>query len=130
MRTALSLTLLLAAAAAQAKPLTVANDAWRNTALTELAPMLRACLPKAEQAAPARLPRTKEPTADLLTPVLLQEPATVGQGYWYRVGWRPSDGSVYIVGLRSPDGFRLVFGPVNESWTCLPVEVRKELGGR
>lgn len=130
MRTALPLALLLLGATAQAKPLTVANDAWRQTALAELAPMLRACLPKAEQTAPPRLPRAKEPTADLLTPVLLQEPAVVGQGYWYRIGWRPSDGSVYIVGLRSPDGFRLVFGPVNEAWSCLPAEVRKDLNGK
>ncbi len=121
---------LLVAPAAQAKPLVVANDAWRATALAELAPMLRACVPKPEQQGLPRLPAAKGPTEDLDTRQLLQEPATIGQGHWYRLGWRAKDGTVFIVALRSPDGQRSVFGPIDGSWTCLPAEIRKELGGR
>lgn len=112
---------------AQAKPLVIANDAWRASALNDIAPLLRACLPKADASTPARLPQAKPAPADVETPVSLQEPSQIGQGYWYRLGWRAKDGTVYIVGTRSPDGQRLVFGPVNESWTCLPAEVRKAL---
>lgn len=122
--------LLLVAAAAQAKPLTIANDAWRAATLADLAPVLRACVPKADQLTPPRLPLAKGPTDDLDSKQLLQEPATIGQGYWYRLGWRPSDGTLYIVALRSPDGQRRVYGPVNETWSCLPAEIRKELAGR
>jgi hypothetical protein len=122
--------LLAGSGHAQVKPLIVANDAWRQSALVEMAPMLRACLPRPDQTAPPRLPLAKEPTADIDGTVVLQEPATLGQGYWYRLGWRAKDGTVYIVAARSPDGARLVFGPVGGDWLCLPADIRKQLGGR
>jgi hypothetical protein len=132
MKYLLTLLLCLSAGLAQAqiKPLIVANDAWRASALQEIAPMLRACLPRPDQVAPARLPLAKGPTADLTDTIVLQEPATLGQGYWYRLGWRAKDGTVYIVAARSPDGQRLVFGPVGGDWLCLPTDIRKQLGGR
>lgn len=127
---AVGASLLLLLSGAQAKPLVVANDAWRATALADLAPMLRPCLPKPDHLAPPALPLAKGDTSDLDSKQLLQEPATLGKGYWYRLGWRPKDGTLYIVALRSPDGQRLVFGPINETWSCLPAEVRKELNGK
>lgn len=120
----------LLAATVQAKPLSIPNDAWRAATLADLAPVLRACLPKPDQTSLPRLPLATGPTDDLDTKQLLQEPASVGQGYWYRLGWRPKDGTVYVVAQRSPDGQRRVYGPVNETWTCLPAEVRRELSGR
>lgn len=124
------LLLLLAAGTVQAKPLLVADDAWRARSLADLAPMLRPCLPKGEQAALPNLPLYKADSADLDTKQVLQEPAVLGKGYWYRLGWRQKDGTVYVVALRSPDGQRTVFGPVNETWTCLPADVRKELASK
>lgn len=58
---------------------------------------------------------------------MLQEPPQLGQGFWYRLGYRAKDGTVFVVALRSPDGQRTVFGPVGGNWTCLPTEIRKEL---
>ena len=127
---AFALSLTPALASAQAKPLVVANDAWRSSALSDLAPLLRPCLPRPDQVAPARLPLAKGATDDLETTVVLQEPSTIGRGYWYRIGWRARDGAVYIVAARSPDGQRVVYGPVGGDWACLPADVRKELGGR
>jgi hypothetical protein len=115
---------------AQVKPLVIANDAWRQSALQELAPLLRICLPRADQTTPARLPLAKGQTADINGTIVLQEPAVLGQGYWYRLGWRASDGTVFIVAARSPDGQRMVFGPVAGDWACLPGEIRRQLGGR
>jgi hypothetical protein len=122
-------TLLLALPAAAA-PLKIANDAWRSTALTDVAQMLRACVPKAEQTNLPRLPRAQGATDDLEVRQVILEPAQIGQGHWYRVGWRAKDGTVFVVAARSPDGQRTVFGPVDGSWACLPAEIRKELGGR
>jgi|GEM_PF-5943402 len=127
MKTFLIPTLLLLAASAQAKPLTIANDAWRAATLADMAPVLRACVPKPDQTALPKLPLAKGPTDDLDSKQLLQEPASIGQGHWYRLGWRAKDGTRYIVALRSPDGQRTVFGPIDGSWTCLPAEIRKEL---
>ena len=129
-RFALLCSLALLAPGAQARPLVVANDAWRATALADLAPLLRACLPKADQGSPPALPLAKGPLDDLDTKQVLQEPAAIGKGYWYRLGWRAKDGTVYVVALRSPDGARLVFGPVDGSWTCLPADIRKELNAK
>jgi hypothetical protein len=126
----LLLLLLLVIPPVLAKPLIVVNDAWRATALADLAPMLRACVPPADQTTAPALPVFKGDGADLDTRQLIQEPASLGRGYWYRIGWSAKDGTVYVVALRSPDGQRLVFGPVNESWRCLPADVRKELGGK
>ncbi len=124
------LLLLLAAPLVQAKPLTVPNDAWRAATLNDLAPVLRACVPRPDQTQLPRLPLAKGATADLDTRQLLQEPAQLGQGHWYRLGWRAQDGTLFIVAQRSPDGQRTVFGPIDGSWTCLPAEIRKELGQR
>lgn len=126
----LLLLALLPAALVQARPVVVANDAWRATALADLAPMLRQCLPRADQTSLPPLPVARDVGNDLDTKMVLQEPATLGRGYWYRLGWRPKDGTVYVVALSSPEGKRTVFGPVNETWTCLPAEVRKELSGK
>ncbi|MBN8505233.1 MAG: hypothetical protein J0L58_12235 [Burkholderiales bacterium] len=115
---------------AQAKPLTIANDAWRQSAFNDLAPMLRACLPRPEQTRLPSLPLAKPPVGELDTSFKLQEPATLGQGHWYRLGWRKSDGAVFIVAVPSPEGRAVTFGPVNETWSCLPGELRKELGSR
>lgn len=124
------LALLLLPLLAQAAPLTIPNDAWRSTALADVAGVLRACVPKPEQTTLARLPRAQGPTDDLEVRVVIQEPAQLGQGHWYRVGWRAKDGAVFVVAARSPDGQRTVFGPVDGSWTCLPAEIRRELGNR
>lgn len=121
------LCLLLMAASAPAKPLQVPNDAWRASALKDLSPLLRACLPKAGDTALARLPRAGGKLDDLDTQLVLQEPPQLGQGFWYRLGYRAKDGTVFVVALRSPDGQRTVFGPVGGNWTCLPADVRKEL---
>lgn len=124
---ALTLGLSLTLTTAAARPLTIANDAWRAATLADLAPALRACVPKPEHLALPRLPLAKGATDDLDSKQLLQEPASIGQGYWYRLGWRAKDGTLYVVALRSPDGQRSVFGPVDGSWSCLPAEIRKEL---
>ena len=121
------MALLLLSNALPAKPLQVPNDAWRAAALKDLSPLLRACLPKSSDTALPRLPRAEGRLDDLDTQTILQEPAQLGQGHWYRLGYRPKDGSVYVVALRSPDGERTVFGPVGANWSCLPASVRKEL---
>lgn len=123
-------TALLALAlvpAAHSKPLVIADNAWRTSALTEMAPFLRYCIPKAEVTTLPRLPVATGLGPDIDTGVVLQEPASIGKGHWYRVGWRPKDGTVYIVAARSPDGQRTVFGPVSGDWSCLPADIRKEL---
>ena len=122
--------MLLAPWCAWAKPLTIANDAWRASAMADLAPMLRPCLPRADSAQLARLPLAKAPVGDLDTSFKLQEPSNLGQGYWYRIGWRPKDGVTFIVAVPSPEGKPVVFGPVDETWSCLPIELRRNLGGR
>jgi hypothetical protein len=127
MKSVLALIVCAAAVPAWAKPLVVPDNAWRQSTLTDFSPMLRPCLPRADQVAPARLPVAKEPVGNLQISVVLQEPASLGQGYWYRIGWRAADGNVFIVGARSPDGQRVVFGPVGSEWACLPADVRKEL---
>jgi hypothetical protein len=127
MKTSLALVIALLAPVAQAKPLIIANNAWRASALNDLVPILRSCLPKADQTAPARLPASKDAHTDLEANLMLQEPSTLGQGYWYRMGWRAKDGAVFVVAARSPDGKRLVFGPVGADWQCLPADIRKEL---
>ncbi len=120
-------TLLALAPAAMAKPLLIADNAWRSSALTEIAPFLRYCIPKADLTTLPRLPVAPGAHADLDVSVVLQEPATLGKGHWYRIGWRAKDGTVYIVAARSPDGQRTVFGPGTGDWTCLPNDLRKEL---
>ncbi len=127
MKPVLAVILGAAALPAVANPLVVPDNAWRQSTLNDIAPMLRPCLPRADQVAPARLPVAKEPVGTLQISVVLQEPASLGQGYWYRIGWRAADGNVFIVGARSPDGQRVVFGPVSSEWKCLPAEVRREL---
>lgn len=127
MKTVFVLSLCLAALPALCKPMSVPDNAWRPATLNDIAPMLRACLPPANQVAPARLPVAKEPIGTLQVGAVLQEPAAIGQGFWYRIGWRAADGNVFIVAARSPEGQRTVFGPVGSEWKCLPAEVRKEL---
>lgn len=130
MKSPLLLAALLLPLAAAAKPLTIANDAWRQSAMADLAPMLRPCLPRPEQTRLPNLPLARPPVGELDTSFKLQEPATLGQGHWYRMGWRKSDGAVFVVAVPSPEGRPVTFGPVNETWACLPGELRKELGGR
>ena len=127
MKAWIPLTLLALAPAAMAKPLLIADNAWRSSALTEIAPFLRYYIPKADLTTLPRLPVAPGAHADLDVSVVLQEPATIGKGHWYRIGWRAKDGTVYIVAARSPDGQRTVFGPVTGDWTCLPNDLRKEL---
>lgn len=123
----LAALLLLGTPAWAVKPLVVADNAWRASALNEIAPLLRPCLNRANPDGLPRLPAAPANVGNLDVDVLLQEPATVGRGHWYRIGWRAKDGLVFIVAARSPDGQRTVFGPVTGAWTCLPAEVRKEL---
>jgi len=127
MKAWLPLTLLALAPLAIAKPLLIADNAWRTSALTEMAPFLRYCIPKADVSTLPRLPVAPGANTDLDVNVVLQEPANLGKGHWYRIGWRQKDGTVYIVAARSPDGQRTVFGPVDGAWTCLPADIRKEL---
>jgi hypothetical protein len=122
-----ALLLALATPTWAAKPLVVADNAWRASALNEIAPLLRACLNRPDPNALPRLPLAPANHGALDENVLLQEPATLGRGHWYRIGWRAKDGLVFIVAARSPDGQRTVFGPVTGGWTCLPAEIRKEL---
>ncbi len=127
MKAWIPLALLGLASVAGAKPLVIADNAWRSSALNEIAPFLRYCIPKADIPTLPRLPVAPGAMNDLDVNVVLQEPATLGKGHWYRIGWRAKDGTVYVVAARSPDGQRTVFGPVNGDWTCLPAELRKEL---
>jgi hypothetical protein len=119
--------LLISAPAWANKPLVVADNAWRNSALNEIAPLLRVCLIRPNPDILPRLPLAPANVGELEANILLQEPAAVGRGHWYRVGWRAKDGYVFIVAARSPDGQRTVFGPVTGAWGCLPADIRKEL---
>lgn len=131
MKTICSLVLLTALTPlVSAKPLVIPNDAWRASALSDVAPLLRACLPKNEPNTLPRLPVFKGPAAGIDTPVGLQEPAQANQGYSYRLGYRARDGQVFVVARRGSEGAPTVFGPVGADWTCLPAEVRKELADK
>jgi hypothetical protein len=127
MKALVGLALVVAAQTAWAKNLVIPDNAWRPSALTEMAPYLRYCIPRADVTDLPRLPRATGPDSDIQTSVVLQEPGSIGKGHWYRIGWRAKDGTVYIVAARSPDGQKTVFGPVSGTWTCLPAELRKEL---